>query len=159
MTTNFQQFNKICSYISPNFREHFGNMPFKKGSKLYATKLSKNMNDTEIMSEIGPAKVSLGDVYATLESLDHSTCAIFYCRDKDDVLWAVSAYWCGDGWHLHASSVGGPDVWFADRQVFSHRFSVAKTPQTLKNSDTLNLVLGKLTAVETVLNEIKKQLS
>lgn len=68
----------------------------------------------------------------------------------------------------HASKRGLDLHWWDGDWGAGYRFlgtAVTSVPSTLGNSvtlgrsDTLNLVLGKLNAIETVLSEIKKQLS
>lgn len=127
MTTT-KQFSKISSYQGDNFKKYFEDMPFKKGKVLTDfRKLEMSMNDKAIIEKWNPEPVSLGDVYATLEKLDCSVWAIFYCKDEKGTLRAVNAFWYGVGWNLIARSVGGPGVWDAGDQVFSRGFSDSKT--------------------------------
>lgn len=115
-----EKFSNIASYQGDNFIKWFGDMEYPKevGIKLLYKKLPRIMNGSEILAELKPTVVSIVDIYTTLESIDKSVWAIFYCNDVTDVLRAVSVIWHGDGWSVYAFSIEHPSRWGADRQVF-----------------------------------------
>ncbi len=132
MTTS-QAFDKICSYQSNQFKEWFGDMPFEESSvKLYWHELPRRMNDAEIMDEMNPGEVSIGEMYNCLESLDHNVLGIFYVKDTAGVLRTVSVGWYGVGWGVVADSVESPFRWDDGDRVFSRN-------KTLIPSDNLTL--------------------
>jgi hypothetical protein len=114
------------------------------------------MNDTEILSEMKPEEVSLGDIYHCLESLDHSACAIFYCTDKDGVLRVVVLRWVDVGWYVYADSVENPDRWCGGYRVFSRRF-LDTVPLTLGSSVTL-ILEARVAKLEADMDLVRKHL-
>lgn len=131
-------------WIGSNFREHFGSMSFEESKELLVSKtLERSMLDSEILSELKPEEVTLGDVLHGLKTLDKSGWHIFYVRDAQNALWAVRAGWYsdGDGWNVGARSVSDPLRWLAGDQVLSRRFS-----EPLSSSDPL--ILRRLESLE-----------
>lgn len=131
MTNNFSTSNKSVpfTYIASageNFQAWFGSMKVGKGKQLGSRKLSRAMNDKEIFAELKPKPCTLGDLYETLKTLNKDTCGIFYVKDRDGVLRAVSVDWDGLGWNVNARSVTSPGEWLVGLQVFSRNFSDAK---------------------------------
>ena len=103
---------------------------------LCSKKLLRGMNDEEILRELKPTEVSLGEVFNYLKNEnDHSTWRLFYVKDDAGVLRAVNVYWHVDGWDVFADSVGFPDGWFDGFQVFSRNFET----ETLEPSEPLTL--------------------
>ncbi len=144
MKTVQEQFSKISSYQGSNFKEWFGPMPFKKGEIIKTSiTLEKSMNDKEIMDTYLPEEVSIGDVYATVQTLDKKGWYIFYCKDKDGILRAASSYWgVGFGvWRFYADPVGRVRGWDAGDQVMSRGFSESKALRSVSPSDTLTLAI------------------
>lgn len=96
-------------------------------------KLDKDLLDKEIRSELGGAEweeTTLSQLWALLEKQGHgqpgdllvnSYANIFYIRDKDGELWAVSARWRagGGGWRVGAYGVDDPGRWGAGGRVVS----------------------------------------
>ncbi len=128
-------------YVGDNFKNNFLDMDFEIPEKLeLKTKiLERNMNDREILEEFKPKESNLGELVYGLKSevlLKNGYANIFYIRDKNDVLWAVSAYWRSGGrcWSLGAYSVGDPRDWRAGDQVVSRDWNFE-----FKTSDTLTL--------------------
>lgn len=141
-----KQFEKITSYQGPNFTEWFGDMPFKKSStKLVSKRLSRDMNDKDILAELKPSEVSLGEIYSTLENGDKSIWYLFYAKDNSGVLRAVRVGWGVYGWHVRASSVGNPVGWDVGYRVFSRNFGTEtlSSEKTLSTSDALTPI-GKV---------------
>ena len=96
------KFAEICSYQSFYFIEWFGDMKYEqKVSDLYSKRLERYMSDSEILSELKPTELTLGEVFNYLENKANKDCSmIFYCRDKNGVLRAVGVHWRGAwrGW-------------------------------------------------------------
>lgn len=104
----------LYSYVGQNFKEWFGSMPFnrkKKVKPLVGVKLNRAMNDKEILEELEPYPVSLEEIHATIQTLDHSEWAIFYVKDRDGVLRTVDVYWDSGGWCVNANPVADPRDW------------------------------------------------
>ena len=133
-------FKKLkISYVGNNFKEWFYPLKFDPKNKvkpLTSQKVPHAMNDKEILAELKPTEVSMEEIVATLETLDHSVWALFYCKDKNSVLRAVDARWGDDGWHVCAGAVTSPLTWRAGYQVFSRAILESKS---LSTSDTLPL--------------------
>ena len=120
------------SSFGDNFNAHF--LP-KVEENIQATdlrvhKLLRNSKDLGIRAEIGEDKeeTNLAHLHQCLKRqgngeegalLTNGYANIFYVRDTNGNLWAVSAYWYDDGWRLRADSVGYSDDWYAGSQVFS----------------------------------------
>ena len=115
------KFAEICSYQSSSFKVWFGNMEYEeKKSKLYSKVLEKKMLDREILSELKPTELTIGEIFNHLENHgNQNNYMIFYCRDKNDMLRAVYVYWDDDGWYVNANSVEYPLRWDDGNQVFS----------------------------------------
>lgn len=121
------------SYIGENFRawflekveESFG------GSTLCSARLRKGSVDGPIIAELGgeqKAETTLAEMFALMERqrngqggslLTNGYANIFYVRDKNCVLRAVSVDWGGGGWDVYADSVADPYKWHDDDLVFS----------------------------------------
>ncbi len=143
---------KEFSYIGSDFQKWFGDMDIHletKTAKLESKKLSRSMNDAEILAELKPQKVTLGEVYKTLETMDHDTWAIFYVKDKDSVLRAVGVGWDGDGWNVYARDVSNPSEWSDGYRVFSRNWNsetLNPDPFTPCLSDTLQKAIDEVKA-------------
>ena len=133
---NFKIGENSIVYLGDNFKEWFGGMPVKGGIKLVSKKLPRSMTDKEILDELKPEEVSLGDVYHILKTLNYDIWAIFYVKDKDNVLRAVRVYWRGGGWHVRAYPTGNTIEWRDGDQVFSRNFD----SKSFESSDPLKLV-------------------
>ena len=135
-----KKFKEISSYQSENFKKYFGDMeyPNEDPRGLFSKKLERNMLDKEILGELKPTEVSLVDVYNHLKTASHDEWMIFYCRDKDNVLWAVRAYWYGDGWYLYAYSIEDPNPWNAGSQVCSRNSFDTLSLETLPKELVIN---------------------
>ena len=60
------KFAEICSYQSFYFLEWFGDMKYEqKVSDLYSKRLERYMSDSEILSELKPTELTLGEVLIT----------------------------------------------------------------------------------------------
>jgi|GEM_PF-757151 len=94
-------------------------------------KLKENSLDTPILTELGDtAETALAQLWELLKKqgsgkkgklLVDGWANIAYIRDKNNVLWAVHAFWNSDhvGWVVEASSVGNPIRWSTDVQFVS----------------------------------------
>ena len=133
-------FKKLkISYVGNNFKEWFYPLKFDPKNKvkpLTSQKVPHAMNDIEILAELKPTEVSMEEIVATLETLDHSVWALFYCKDKNSVLRTVGVLWYNDGWDVSADGVARPSAWCAGYQVFSRAILESKS---LSTSDTLPL--------------------
>ncbi|MBU2028765.1 hypothetical protein KJ761_02640 [Patescibacteria group bacterium] len=125
------------SYLGGNFTEKFiGKIeePFAGGILRYR-KLRKSSVDGPIITELGgeqKAETTLAEIFALMERqgngqsgslLTNGYANIFYIRDINGVLWAVSCAWYGAGWSVFAYSVESPHGWHAGHQVFSRNSS------------------------------------
>jgi hypothetical protein len=137
MKTISQQFKTITSYQGYDFKKWFGDMPYKKETtKLFSKKLPRSMNDEEILRELKPTEVSLGEVFNYLKNeKDHSVRCLFYVKDNAGVLRAVYVRWFVGGWDVSAFSVEDPIRWGGGRQMFSRNFET----ETLEHSEPLTL--------------------
>lgn len=132
------KFSQICSYQSSRFKEWFGEMKFEKSTtKLYSMKLPRYMTDQEILEELKPTEVSLGNIFFTLQNASKKDWMIFFVRDINGVLRAVRVSWYGDGWDVYASSVEDARDWRAGFVVFSR--NSFDTQVNLNFSDPLSL--------------------
>lgn len=119
------------SYLGDNFRKWFiGKIeePTALATLRYA-KLTRFSVDGPILVELGDkAETTLSQVCTLMERqpngeegvlLADGQANIFYVRDADGVLRAVSVHWGGDGWRVYALLVGYPGRWRGDDRVFS----------------------------------------
>lgn len=132
-------------WVGSTFKEKFYDTSFivKEAEGLQTKTLERSMNDREILAELKPQAVTLGDVLVFLSKANKSDWYIFYVNDTKGTLWAVSARWFSGygGWFVEAYSVGGPGGWSGGYRVVSREFTqTLKTPQTLSTSDALNLI-------------------
>lgn len=120
-------------YLGSEFKEWFWEKteePFA-GSTVYGRKLNKGSVDNPILFELGDykkAETTMAEIYVMMarqangESgnlLNSGYTNVFYVRDINDVLRAVSVLWFDDGWRIGAHSVEYPDGWDAGSRVFS----------------------------------------
>lgn len=94
-------------------------------------KLLKSSVDGPIIKELGgeaKAETTLTEMFSLMEKqkdggdgvlLNNGCANIFYIRDKNGVLRAVSVLWFDDGWYVPADSVVYTNEWRAERRVFS----------------------------------------
>jgi hypothetical protein len=123
---------KIWS-LGGNFKTNFVGKTEKDiaPATLRIQKLKKASIDTPIRNDIGAdnEETALGQFWELLKKqgqgqagalLVNGWANIFYIRDQNGTLWAVSARWLsGCGWLVEASSVTFPVEWSAGRQVVS----------------------------------------
>ena len=120
-------------WIGDNFKKNF----LKKievdveKAELHRYSLLISSLDPDIMTELGEERrvTKLAHFWAMLEKqprgesgplLVNGYANIAYVEDENGVVWAVGAGWhSGLGWGVGARSVGCPDGWRADSQVFS----------------------------------------
>jgi len=129
------------SCLGYNFKNWFlkkTEEPFP-GSTIYGRKLSKNLVDGSILSELGgqeKAETTLSELFIMMERqangeagelLTNGYTNIFYVRDITGTLRAAFVFWLGVGWHVDAHSVEDPSAWRAGIQIFSRNSSVAQT--------------------------------
>lgn len=116
-----------------NFENHFlqkveNNVP---AGFIKSYRLKQDSVDKPIQEELGECQETfLSDFFEQLKkqatgqsgrlAVDGSA-NIFYIRDVNGKVWAVSAYWIGafSGWHVFAGSVGYACPWFAGSLVFA----------------------------------------
>ncbi|MBI4067919.1 hypothetical protein HY413_00740 [Candidatus Kaiserbacteria bacterium] len=107
------------SYLGDNFKKTMLSKTERdvNETELRLSKLKQASLDAPIITELGDrAEISLVAFYETLAHKQVArdyTWVIGYIRDVSGVLWAVGAYWYGDGWRVSAGSVWGPDRWYA----------------------------------------------
>jgi len=118
-------------YLNENFQAWFTGKietPAVKTTLRYAELVEESL-DAPILAELGDkAETTLDQVYALMERqpngeegilLTNGWANVFYIRDVNGALRAVSVFWHGDGWDVDAYSVGHPFGWRAGRRVFS----------------------------------------
>ena len=100
-------------------------------SELVASQLKGASLDVPILTELGDkAEIPLAHMFHLLRQQAHREegilltngyANIFYVRDRNGTLWAVSAFWFSvyRYWNVEAYSVGSPDRWSGGYQVFS----------------------------------------
>jgi len=138
-----EKFDEITSYQSSNFKEMFGDIKYQRGAaELFSKKLERSMNDKEILLELRPTEISLGELFHFLTTdANKKDFMIFYCKDISLVLRAVGVHWHDDGWRVYASSVVHPDAWSGGRQVFSRNSFDSQNPDTQNLSPSVPLSL------------------
>ena len=153
-----QQFNKICSYQGNNFTEWFGDMKFVKNTgKIFSKKLPRDMNDSEILKELNPTEVSLGEIYHYLETeKDHSVWCIFYCKDSAGVLRTVGVCWYGGGWDVGADSVEDPRRWSDGDRVFSRNSDFSPSVPESKTLGSFENLTLRIESLERDMASLKK---
>lgn len=141
------------SYLGDNFKEWFGDLKFQKGEAITTLKkLPRSMNDKEILDEIKPEEISLGDLYESLKSMDKSVWFLCYIKDVNGVLRAVRDRWNGDGWGVDASSVGLVNRWVVGYQILSRKFFDSE-----KSVDPLDISLfGRVKVLEEKMEKLQK---
>lgn len=94
-------------------------------------KLWQSSVDGPIIAELGgeaKAETTLSEMFSLMEKqkngedgvlLNNGYANIFYIKDQNGVLRAVSVRWSDDGWSVSARSVVNPNDWNDGRQVFS----------------------------------------
>lgn len=148
------------AWISSTFKENFGNMKATKvKSNLEYKVLPRYMNDRDIISELKPSEVTLGDFANALENNSHllknGYANIFYIRNSENILWAVYARWYGGGWCVLANSVEDPFEWSGGGRVLSRDFG-SKDLNPVKSFDPS--VLGYLEEIEELIKKIKSKI-
>lgn len=101
------------------------------GNGVCIYRLNKNSLDTSVIMLLGgeaKAETTLVEMFTLMEKqgsgqtgdlLTNSYANIFYIRDVDGVLRAVSCNWAVDGWYVEAYPLGNQYGWNTGRQVFS----------------------------------------
>lgn len=124
------------SYISDKFQNWFlagnGKIEDPLGEQeLRYGNLTKSSVDGLIINELGgetKVETTLAEMYDLFKRqangedsvlLTNHCSNIFYVRDTSGVLRAVIVNWIGDGWFVHAISVGYSEVLSADLRVFA----------------------------------------
>ena|SRR3990167_4262515 len=137
----FTENTNNISYISHNFKDHFGDMAVEipKKLKLEVKVLEKNMTNQEILNEFKPKPITLGQLAYCVKNPENcglrtdGWANLFFIKNKANEIWLVSAYLFSVGWDFSADPLDGPDWWRGVGQVFSRKFSV------LGDSETGNL--------------------
>ncbi len=128
------------AYLGSNFKEWFLEKieePIAETTLRYA-KLLRSEVDAPIRAEIGSEfeETALAQIWSLMERqkngeagvlLNTGYANIFYVKDVNGVLRAVSVYWSDDGWYVYAYSVTHPHRWHDGSLVFSRNSSVAVT--------------------------------
>jgi hypothetical protein len=79
--------------------------------------LPENSEKLGTIAGLGGMEKAEASLYAFHETLAYKqsirdfSWVVGYARDAEGILWAVGAYWGGDGWSVEASSVGNPGRW------------------------------------------------
>ena len=117
-------------YLGDNFKSHFlkkveENVP---QAQLKSRKLKQSSLDPPIITALGDNhETYLAQLWELLKAqpkgesgtlLTNGYANIFYIRDADNILWAVSVYWDDDGWNVDAYSVDTPGRWDDGDRVF-----------------------------------------
>jgi hypothetical protein len=114
------------AFLSDNFKKLF--LPKTEedveAADIKVHRLTRNSQDLGIRAEIGEAneEIKLAHLWQVLKAHRDGKVGdwfVGYIIGTDGKLWAVSAYWCRDGWYLDAVSVEHPSPWCAGRRVCS----------------------------------------
>lgn len=121
--------------LGDNFKTNFSAKIEEKvpGADLRIHRLKKGSQDLPIILELGGEEIvetSLAHMWSMLKKQGHGqeghllangNWNIFYIRDDNGVLWAVSAAWSSfrQDWSIEAYSIENPREWFAGYQVIS----------------------------------------
>ena len=118
-------------------------MKYQRGAaELFSKKLERSMNDKEILSELRPTEISLGEIFHLLTTnANKKEWMIFYCKDISGVLRAVHVFWDDDGWFVYAFSVEYPYDWYGGHRVFSRNSFDSYNPDTQNLSPSVPLGL------------------
>lgn len=126
----------IKFFLWDNFRNNFLGKVEEKvpAATLAIRRLNRDSLDEPIRNELGSEReeTTLAYLCELLKRqsrgedgvlLTNGYANIFYIRDANENLWAVSACWDSfdRGWDVHAFSVGYPDPWFGGRRVVSRK--------------------------------------
>jgi hypothetical protein len=121
-----KQFDTKRFYLFSSFGDKFLNKTeiSVKKETYRISRLSQNSIDKTIIKELGgenAVEMPLAHVFEALKQLNKSSYYIFYCRDVQDILWAVPCYWFAalGVWFVEAYPIPRPRGWGAGRQVFS----------------------------------------
>ncbi len=114
----------VTVYTGKNFKKVFGGKVEEHvaGSDIRVHKLTRASRDLGIRYELGEEseETTLAHLRHFLKLRgDKGGWFIFYIRDAEGVLWAVSANWNGSYWDVGASSVEDRDEWDAGNCVCS----------------------------------------
>ena len=97
-----------AAYMGSDFKDNLALM--KAGDSPINLKvmiLEKRMGAEEVVNELKPVAVNLGELVSTLKNdprvLKNGSENIFFIIDKNNVLKAVVAYYFEDGWHFGAN--------------------------------------------------------
>lgn len=150
-----ERFSEIFHYQSSNFEEWFGSMEYvNEKHNLLSKILVKSMNDEEILNELKPEPVSLGDVFNFCKTMNKEIGAIFYCKDKTGVLRAVYVTWHDGGWRVIVYSLEYPSRWVVGSSVFSRNFGSSDT--TPLEASYVPSLEERVKALEDKLQKIKE---
>lgn len=119
--------------IGGNFQSHFGTKTESNilAQNLRIHRLRKGSVDSPIIDELGGKELvetNLATVWEMMKKQGHGqqgdlltngNANIFYIRDTEGVLWAVSCGWGGGGWLVFADSVARPGGWGAGCRVLT----------------------------------------
>lgn len=127
------------AYVSEDFKKDFHGMEFEEDkTPIYSRKLGKFMMSEEILKEIKPTEVSLGQLYHALKSggLDKDVFGyLAYVKNKKGVPRLVYVGWDvwldKRGWVWFSYSVDSPYGWYDVRRVFSGNPLAPETSDTL----------------------------
>lgn len=105
-------------YLGDNFKKHFRGKTEEDvaGCDIRVHKLLRASRDLGIRHEIGEdnEETYLAHLWHFFKLRgDKGGWFIFYIRDAEGVLWAVNAFWFGDGWSVGADSVENRNRWRA----------------------------------------------
>ena len=129
------------SYLSENFREWFLEKieeSMAETTLRYTKPLTCSVDDPILAEPGNVQETALAQVYALMERqlgesgtlLKNGYANIFYIRDVNGVLRAVSVHSYADGWSVDAYSLDDSHGWYVRRQVFSCN-SLCSVPVTI----------------------------
>lgn len=118
------------SYVGDNFSKWFLGKIEKPRPEthLRVMKLTRHLANGPILAELGNnAETTLAEIYALMKRQSNREggvsfaiyANIFYVRDVNGELRAVSVSWDGIRWEVYASSVSSPNEWLDGSHVFS----------------------------------------
>lgn len=119
VNTEFAKGKNNISYVGEDFEKWFGDMEMLGSINRLTHKITEiAMSDKEIIDTIKTPEVSLSDILNQLPSIDKHDSCIFYAKDNENILRAISIYWYGYGWRVDALETEDPTKWGDGRKVY-----------------------------------------
>lgn len=145
-------------YVSNSFLTEFGSDDVFPGAALSFQKLARNMNDSEILSELKIQECTLGDIIATLDAatsdMKDGNWNIFYVKGHSRV---VDVRWSADGgeWDVRDWRRDGGS-WDGGVRVFSPATESCSSSPEFSGSLTLETLVARIQELEKWKERVQK---